>query len=633
MTLKRTFFIPLCLLLFQTAQSQEVITGMSENPSLRLYQDVHGIPDDRSDKATAVKMPFLDDFSHNLVYPDSLLWEDIFVFVNDGFGKETPTSGCATFDVYNQFGHVYDGASTFPFIADYLTSHPIRLDSVFTGTPHIATPADSVYLSFFFQPQGYGEKPDPEDSLMLQFYNPVVDEWNTVWSFRGMSLQDFVDSMGVSFKQVMIPVTDPDYFSNLFRFRFFNYASIANNDFPTWAGNVDHWNIDYVYLNSGRSISDTLPVDLAFNQRIHSLLKDYHSMPWSHFLVNSSSNMVASVAIPYTNYSPTLLNLTERLIITDLSGTTSGYNSGISASNLDAFTDTVFYRMPFPYTFSSLVTDYADFLVKFCINSATIQDMERRNDTVAFYQRFYNYFRYDDGSPEAGYALVGANAQLAYQFTLSHADTLRAVSLQFNRVHNDVNEDLYFNLRVWDDQSGKPGNLIYEQQGLRPIMADMYQFHNYVLDQPLPVSGTIYVGWKQQDSEALNIGYDKNTNRQLKVFYNTDGQWYGSIYEGDLMMRIIVGDSAQPYVSVNSAVNNPDWNIVPNPTIASEGFIIQGLATGEYKVRIYTPEGKLVYQENYVGEKTRFFLNPGIYFLNLTDSGGNSSTRKLIILQ
>jgi hypothetical protein len=633
MTLKKSFFFCFSLAILSTMQAQEVITGMYENPVIRHYQAQFSYPMLRTQKSTAVKMPFIDDFSRNFVYPDSLLWEDIYVYVNDGYGIGTPTIGCATFDAYDQFGHIYEDASTFPFIADYLTSHPIRLDSIFIGTPHVATPADSVYLSFFFQPQGLGEKPDDEDSLMVQFYNPIADEWITVWSFGGMSFQNFVDSVGVAFLHVMIPVKNPDFFSNQFRFRFCNYATIANNAFPTWAGNVDHWNVDYVYLNSGRSVSDTLPVDVAFNNRIHTLLNDFHSMPWSHFLVNPTGNMVSSVAVPYTNYSSVLLNLTERLIVTDLSGSTAGYNSGISASNLDPFADTVFYRLPFPYTFNSLLTENADFLVQFCINSATIPDMERFNDTVAFIQRFYNYFRYDDASPEAGYALMGVNAQLAYKFTLSHADTLRAVQIQFNRVYNDVNEDLYFNLRVWNDQSGKPGSLIYEQQGLRPYMGDMYQFHNYVLDEPLPVSGTIYVGWKQQDSQALNIGYDRNTNRQNKIFYNTDGQWYGSMYEGALMMRILVGDTTEPYVNIFNPADDPQWKIQPNPAFTSEGFSLTSVAEGEYQISIYTLDGRLLFSEEYRGQKISIPLESGVYIVSLTDVWGYSSNRKLIILQ
>ena len=174
MKLKNIFLFFFSLFFFLTLHAQEVITGMSENSVIKQYLTQNPSQVVKSQRSTAVKMPFIDDFSRNFVYPNSQLWEDFFVYVNDGCGIGAPTIGCATFDAYDQFGHIYENASTFPFIADYLTSQPLRLDSVFTGAPHKATPADSVYLSFFFQPQGLGDKPETEDSLLLQFYNPEI---------------------------------------------------------------------------------------------------------------------------------------------------------------------------------------------------------------------------------------------------------------------------------------------------------------------------------------------------------------------------------------------------------------------------------------------------------------------------
>lgn len=615
-----------------SASAQEKLTGLMEHPQIvkMLSEDVF-----QSEKAlrnSVVKMPFLDDFSSYYGYPKQELWADSLVFVSDGYGKNNISIGCVTFDAFDAAGQIYDGASSFPFIADYLTSQPIRLDSVFTGTPHAATPADSVYLSFFYQPQGWGDKPEPEDSLVVQLYNPVAETWNTVWSTPGMSLQQFKDMYGVDYKSVMIPVTDPEYFAEDFRFRFFSYASLANNSFPTWVGNVDFWNLDYVYLNAGRNKNDTFPVDVAFRERQVTLLNDYHSMPWSHFLVNPATNMIASVAVPYKNYSTSLVNLTERLVIADLSGTTTGYNSGISASNLTAYTDTSFIRSPFPYTYNSLVTENAEFLAQFIINTATIPDMIGKNDTVSIYQRFYNYFSYDDGSPEAGYALIGPNAQLAYKFSLSHPDTLRTIRMQFNRVYNDLNENLYFNLRVWNEISGKPGDIIYEETGLQPLVDGFYGFHDYILQEPLAVTGNIYVGWRQLDSEALNIGFDRNTNRNSKIFYNIDGQWMNSMYEGALMIRIIVGNDSIEYVNTPEYTMENDWNIVPNPVFYGDGFTINGISGNGYMLRIFSMDGKLQLQQEYRDENIRVDLPAGIYIVTLFNSHtGISSNRKLII--
>jgi hypothetical protein len=613
------------------AVAQERLTGLIENPVLMKYLAEKSAITDKSDKSTVVKMPFIDDFSAYYGYPKATLWADSFVFVSDGFARGGLTVGTAVFDAFDAEGKLYDGASSFPFISDYLTSNPIRLDSVFTGTPHIATPADSVYLSFFYQPQGWGDKPETQDSLVVQFFNPVTNDWNTVWSTPGMSYQQFFNTYGVEFKSVMIPVTDPDYFSPDFRFRLYNIASLANNDFPTWVGNVDFWFVDYVYLNSGRNVNDLFPVDAAFRTRIPSLLNDYHSMPWDHFKVNPASNMIAGVEIPYMNYSQTLINLTERLIVTDLSDGTEVYNSGISASNLDPVTDTLFKRTPFPYTFNSPVTENGEFLTQFIINTATIPDMARSNDTLSVYQRFYNYFSYDDGSPESGYALIGANAQLAYRFALSKPDTLRTVMMQFNRVINDLNENMYFNLMVWNDIGGKPGDLIYEQLSQKPVVEGFYGFHHYVLDNPLPVSGTIYVGWKQQDSEAMNIGFDKNTNRNSKIFFNIDGQWLNSMFEGALMIRIVVGGEDEPYVDISES-EQENIHIAPNPAAAGEGFRITGVEGRNCDLTIITMDGRIVYQTAYSGGLVQPALPAGIYMVNISSHNPETqSTHKLIL--
>ncbi len=613
--------------------AQEKLTGLAEHPLIIKFLHEQPVQQEKTLRNSDVKMPFIDDFSAYYGYPKQDLWADSLVFVSDGYGKNNISIGCITFDAFDATGHIYEGASTFPFKADYLTSLPVRLDSVFTGTPHAATPADSVYLSFFYQPQGWGDKPEPEDSLVVQLFNPVSETWNTVWATPGMSLQQFNNLYGVDYKSVMIPVTDPAYFSNNFRFRFYNYASLANNAFPTWAGNVDFWNIDYVYLNAGRNKNDTFPVDVTFRQRQISLLSEYHSMPWSHFLANPSANMISSVAVPYKNYSSALVNLTERLVITDLSGTTAGYNSGISASNLTPFTDTTFYRAPFPYNFNSLVTENAEFLAQFIINTATIPDMTGKNDTASFYQRFYNYFSYDDGSPEAGYALIGPNAQLACKFSLGHADTLRTIRMQFNRVYNDVTEDLYFNLRVWNEIAGKPGDLIYEELGLRPFVEGFYGFHDYVLQQPLPVSGNIYVGWKQQDSEALNIGFDRNTNRNSKIFYNVDGQWMNSMYEGSLMIRIILGNDSIAYLNTPEyPAENERWQLAPNPVPQGEQFSVTGLNSEGNILSIFSSDGKLLYNREYHGEPITAAFPAGLYIIRLENSfSGHTGFRKLII--
>ncbi len=76
-------------------------------------------------------------------------------------------------------------------------------------------------------------------------------------------------------------------------------------------------------------------------------------------------------------------------------------------------------------------------------------------DTLRFRQKFFNYYAYDDGTAEFGYGLTPTGAQLAYKFTLSRRDTLRAIQMYFNKTLTGANER-YFHLAVWGDLNGIP---------------------------------------------------------------------------------------------------------------------------------------------------------------------------------
>ena len=201
-------------------------------------------------------LPFYDDFSESNRYPDSCKWIDRNAFVNSGFPLHPVTRNAATLDVLDAQGQVYNFAISNPFIAEYLTSTTIRLDSVFDPEPRALTPADSVYLSFYYQPQGNGLAPETNDSLVLEFGipNEFDTTWHHIWSAPGQTLAQFLQENDSNyFKQVMIPITDLNYFKSSFFFRFYNYASIANSTQPTSRGNEDHWNIDmaWTFYNHG----------------------------------------------------------------------------------------------------------------------------------------------------------------------------------------------------------------------------------------------------------------------------------------------------------------------------------------------------------------------------------------------
>ena len=159
MKIKFAVLITISVLLCNAGFSQEYLTGFS-------YEN--HVPDNTTttrDKQS-LTLPFFDDFSDTKVFPNQKKWQNRNVFVNDGFPLFPTNYQAATFDVLDKNGSVYSNGSSNAFIADSLISMPIRLED---ENGERLSPADSVYLSFYFQPQGNGDAPESHDSLVLRF--------------------------------------------------------------------------------------------------------------------------------------------------------------------------------------------------------------------------------------------------------------------------------------------------------------------------------------------------------------------------------------------------------------------------------------------------------------------------------
>jgi len=519
---------------------QEVISDLYANPHKIKHIKQFGAFE-KTNKSAHLFLPFKDDFSGRDIYPNGSLWEDRYAFINNTYPINPITIGVATLDALNDSGLIYIHANPSTFIADHLTTNRIRLDSVYQGPNLVPVKvSDSLYLSFYYQPQGIGNAPESYDSLSLEFFSPADSLWHWAWSTSGKSYQAFYAMHQTSFKRVMIPITDSlMYFHKDFRFRFKNYASIANTYEPSWAGNVDHWHIDYVYMNIGRHINDTIYEDVAFTERPTSLLQNYQSVPWAHYKATPSAFPSASnIELPYVNLSDITKNVNRNFAIYDMYDNSSVFNYSGGNLNLLPLQDEIF-NIPVSHSFSSASGDSALFELRGIIN--TTPDINRRNDTVRFMQRFHNYYAYDDGSPENGYGLSPAGSKLAYRFHLSGADTLKAVKMFFNPTFENASQKNFF-LTIWTGQNA-PSQIVYQEANIRPEFEDqLNKFHTYFLEEPLVLSGTFYVGWVQTTNDNLNIGFDRNNNVNNHIFYNTDGTWRNSMYEGALMIRPVFGN-------------------------------------------------------------------------------------------
>ncbi len=158
-----------------------------------------------------LNLPFFDDFSQSTLYPDSTLWLNNQVYINNQFPIFPPTLNVATFDVLDPQGVPYRNTINRDFkdAGDSLISQPINLSENGGSTYSVA---DSIILSFYYQPNGYGYHLNGEDILRLWF-KAKNGLWFQVWSKVG-------ESKSRDFEQVMIPLLDSNFFHAGFQFMF-----------------------------------------------------------------------------------------------------------------------------------------------------------------------------------------------------------------------------------------------------------------------------------------------------------------------------------------------------------------------------------------------------------------------------
>ncbi len=618
----RYFAVTVLFLCGSSLFSQEILSGIEINQSVR--EHYHNTAGDRHRETPGLKslagsmleLPFFDDFSQSTVYPDPEKWTDSYVFINNNYPVNPVSVGVATFDALDNTGAMYPHASTWPFTADRLTSAPLNLNYA---------PEDSIYLSFFYQPQGRGDMPQTGDSLRLEFYSPERENWDIVWSVPGTDLHDF--------RLVMVPVTGPDYLQEGFRFRFSNIASISDMPAnPGAMGNGDHWHVDYVYLDSGRSFSDTVFSDVAFVKPPGSLLINYESMPWSHFLQGRVAEMASVLNVAYRNNDNVARNVGRRFSIYNVNENKTAHSFSAGASNIPP-SQTVEYSADLAYTFDAASSHSALFMVRAWLETG--ESDFKGNDTVAFMQKFGDYFAYDDGTAEKGYGLFGGgteNAKMAVRFSTYRSDSLKAVDIYFNQSLNNASQR-FFNLAIWDDNNGRPGNLIHNSEGLLPVYEEgLNRFHRYHLDHAVAVSRVFYVGIVQTSTEFLNVGWDINRNNSSRIFYNIHGDWRNTAYEGSLMIRPVTGGSPVTSVPRKPAAEEM-IRVYPNPATRFIHIELPPEIDGSsVTYKLYNRTGQMVYRAT--GHEQTLELSglpPGIYFLSIETGNTLRETRKIMI--
>lgn len=617
-TFKRTAVALLCCLLPCLLSAQEVLTGFSHPDR---------VPTPRQRDQQTLTLPFYDDFSNSQLYPDAQKWADRYVYVNPGFPLHPVTRNAATFDVLDAEGHVYDYAISNPFVAEQLTSNLLRLDSVFDPEPRALTPADSLYLSFYYQPQGNGNAPEASDSLVLEFglVNDLDTLWHHIWSAPGQKLTDFLqENDNQYFKQVMIPITDTQYFVNGFVFRFYNYASIVSQAMPTYRGNEDNWNLDMVYLDWNRSRQHTGYPKICFTGQAPNFMRRYRAMPYSHYRSNPTANLLREFEVEVSNLDREAHPVRYHYTIDQVGGY-QHFTSETETYSLPAGALCQVKNGKVDVLFSiDNPDDSTSFLVKHYLTDNSCNPP--LVDSICCHQGFYNYYAYDDGIPEMGYGVEPVGGAFAVQFELSKPDALRGVQLLFNHTLNDANNK-YFNIVVWKDNNGKPGEEVYRLTNQKPRWEDgLYRFAFYPFAESVRLTGIFYVGIEQQGTGVINVGFDGSNDNSRYNFYNTTGTWQQSGKPGSIMIRPVVGNKY--FIGLDENLGET-MRLYPNP--ASSSIHIEGVDHGRL-VTVFDLAGRKVIETAFAPEIAVGGLRSGLYIVRVTTDDGNVFNRKISII-
>lgn len=623
--------VVLLMIISGIGYSQEQLRPLSGNVnSLPVNESKH--QNKKTTSLPSLQLPFFDDFSYAYIepYPSANNWIDSNTYVNTGFAIAPISLGVATFDGLNKKGFPYNMSAPVSYsgVADILTSRPINLKSIptSTSTTYYYSPADSIFLSFYYQAEGFGEAPEPNDSLCLDFFKPRQNKWTKVWGRAGYN----PSAIDTNFYRVRVPVADTAYCDSLFKFRFRNNATIS--------GSLDHWNLDNVQMKQDYKYEDTLANNLVFVYKPSSFLKNYSVIPYrqydtlemaarfknyirNNFIGDESGNYIYTVTDGVGAPVPT-----DPLIIFNNPGVKPffgfGYDTTIASKpiiTIKPFAPT--FTAPTFYTIKHVITNSLG-----------------GTNFLTHVQKFSNYYAYDDCTAEQGYYLNTYGAKAALRFTLNVPDTLKSVRIYFDPiVDGALVQGSGFRLMVWSSSGGVPGTLLYKDSLMYPtyLSGSHNLFPTYNLTSCLPLGvGSYFIGIQQITNKALNIGFDRNTNHMNALYYDIGNGWVQSAIPGSLMINPIMGCTDNPLlVGVSELAKSSVIKIYPNPAQNNITVNFPGNQLETADLEITTALGQTVFTKSIISNEQIDIsnLSNGLYFIHLKGNSLNISSQKLII--
>lgn len=574
---------------------------------------------------TLLTLPFFDDFSESGIAEER--WENLQAWQNNSFAVSPPSAGVATFDALNSNGQLHPQQPLPSWGADTLTSRPINL-----AVPDL----DDIWLSFWYQPQGLGNAPEKHDSLLVDFFDPVAGQWHNVWQATGDTLHPF--------REVMLPVLGEKYLQEGFRFRFRNRVSLISEYFNAGLrGNTDHWHVDYIRLDKGRSATDTTSRDVAVVAGPGSLLTHYHELPYTHFQVAFLSESTNELSISYRNLWHTPLLTGRRFSIRNMwdPQQEATLYSGGNDNALPAIETHYTGAIDAPYVQEA--ADSARYLIKGWIE--TFGGDPKINDTLKLEQTFGSRFARDDGWAEAGYGIEESAGSVGLSFRAFVPDSINTVEIWLNATAANSTEEVRFRPAIWADNNGKPGALLYAATSEVTLHPES-RYHAIPLEKTVQVNGIFYVGWIQDHADFVNVGFDRNSPREGTLFYRLgSGGWRDSDLDhtGIAMIRPLAKRSRTPVSPPASIAENPLF-VSPNPAAQMLTLTPPQPGVTITDVQLLDGSGRQVYraEKTDLQETTRNreavklslpLLPNGPYLLRIRTSNGKQVVKRIVIAQ
>ncbi|MEO0732855.1 MAG: hypothetical protein AAFZ52_08475, partial [Bacteroidota bacterium] len=421
-----------------------------------------------------------------------------------------------------------ENGSRTPVFRDFLTSAPLALQG-----------RANVNLNFYVQARGFGNRPERQDSFLVQFLD-AEGAWNTVFALEGIS-----ETVGSG---TLLPFTGqtlavaPQYLYDGFQFRFAAKSSEQ--------GAVDMWHVDYVKVDDGGVVLTT--PDLALVEPPSFLLKEYTSMPVRHLRAAGDGIFTDSLRFVIRNLFTGSLNVSggplnifppgefvpSRYTV-DINNILQPSNDVVAGQRRDA-------RLAFrqsaenfqnlrDFLFNEVAADASLFLRVEYDYFSDAQDNAyaggalRENDKISRRTYFDEYMAYDDGTAET-LLEASAGSTILQQYTAFAEDELTGISIRLPRGLTDLgNQDIRLVVYAGDTV---PTDLIYPEDFPIRYAEDFFRdslqgFTTYLFDEiiDLPKGEQFFVGWEQVGSRRIGVGFDRNQTPTDVQWFRTGSTW------------------------------------------------------------------------------------------------------------